>query len=66
MVGRLKDYKIKDQTTYDLLKSSLTGIAFFRKDEKGFFVKSPSLNIIKEMIRLGSIVELSDDSQMPN
>jgi hypothetical protein len=66
MVGRLKVYKIKDQTTYDLLKSSLTGIAFFRKDEKGFFVKSPSLNIIKEMIRLGSIVELSDDSQMPN
>jgi hypothetical protein len=51
MVGRLKVYKIKDQTTYDLLKSSLTGIAFFRKDE---------------MIRLGSIVELSDDSQMPN
>ena len=66
MVVGLKVYKIKDQSTYDLLKSSLMGIAFFKKDEKGFFVKSPSLNIIKEMVRLGSIVELPDDGQMSN
>ena len=65
MVG-LKTYKIKDESIYNNLKSSISGIAFFRKDEKGFYVKSPSLKIIKELVRIGSIVELSDDSQVTN
>jgi len=66
MVVGLKTYEIKDETIYNTLKNSLSGVAFFRKDEKGFFVKSPSLNIIKELLRLGSITELSDNSQVTN
>ena len=49
MVGLIV-YKIKDKETYVELRSLLNGIAFFRKTEDEFFIKSTKNKVIDYMI----------------
>jgi len=49
MVG-LKTYKVKDKETYDELHNLLNGIAFFRKTDNEFFIKSPNNKVIEYMV----------------
>lgn len=49
MVG-LKTYKVKDKETYDELRNLLNGIAFFRKTDDEFFIKSPNNKVIEYMV----------------
>lgn len=43
----LKIYKIKDKETYEKLRSTLSGLAFFRHTETEFFIKTPFNDIVK-------------------
>jgi len=46
MVG-LKTYKVKDKETYEKLRVTLSGLAFFRQTETEFFIKTPFNDIVK-------------------
>jgi hypothetical protein len=58
MVVGLKVYKIKNQEIYESLRNLLSGIAFFRKDDNGFYIKSTKNNIIKEFMSYELIEEV--------
>ena len=61
MVG-LKVYKVKDKETYIHLNTVLTGWVFFRNDGENFYIKAPLNNSIEQLIEMGLIVELPQDS----
>ena len=50
MVVGLKVYKIKNQEVYDSLRNLLSGIAFFRKDDNGYYIKATKNQIIKQFL----------------
>jgi hypothetical protein len=61
MVG-LKVYKVKDKDTYIHLNTVLTGWVFFRNDGENFYIKAPLNNSIEQLIEMGLITILSDNS----
>ena len=58
MVVGLKVYKIKNQEVYDALRNLLSGIAFFRKDDNGFYIKATKNSIIKQFLDSNLIEEI--------
>ncbi len=58
MVVGLKVYKIQNQQVYENLRGVLSGLAFFRKDENDFFIKSPFNDVIKQFLELKLIEEV--------
>jgi hypothetical protein len=61
MVG-LKVYKVKDKETYIHLNTVLTGWVFFRHEGENFYIKAPLNNSIEQLIEMGLITILSDNS----
>jgi hypothetical protein len=61
MVG-LKVYKVKDKETYIHLNTVLTGWVFFRHEGENFYIKPPLNNSIEQLIEMGLITILSDNS----
>jgi hypothetical protein len=62
MVVGLKVYKVKDKETYIHLNTVLSGWCFFKNDGENFYIKSPLNNSIEQLIEMGLITELSQDS----
>ena len=58
----LKVYKVKDKETYIHLNTVLTGWVFFRNDGENFYIKAPLNNSIEQLIEMGLITILSDNS----
>jgi len=61
MVG-LKVYKVKDKETYNHLNTVLSGWCFFRNDGENYYIKAPKNNSIDQLIEMGMIKELSENS----
>jgi hypothetical protein len=61
MVG-LKVYKVKDKETYNHLNTVLSGWCFFRNDGENYYLKAPKNNSIDQLIEMGMIKELSENS----
>jgi hypothetical protein len=61
MVG-LKVYKVKDKETYNHLNTVLSGWCFFKNDGENYYIKAPKNNSIEQLIEMGLIVELPQDS----
>jgi hypothetical protein len=61
MVGLIV-YKVKDKETYNHLHTVLTGWVFFRNDGENFYIKAPLNNSIEQLIEMGLITILSDNS----
>jgi hypothetical protein len=61
MVG-LKIYKVKDKETYNHLNKVLSGWCFFKNDGENYYIKAPKNNSIDNLIEMGLITELSQDS----
>jgi hypothetical protein len=51
MVVGLKVYKVKDSETYEALRNTLKGLAFFRKDNTGFYIKTPMNNVVELFLK---------------
>jgi hypothetical protein len=43
---------------FEELRSHLSGFVFFRKDETGFYIKSPKLDIIDKLVESNNLVEV--------
>ena len=61
MVG-LKVYKVKDKETYNHLNTVLSGWCFFRNDGDNYYLKAPKNKSIENLIEMGMIKELPQDS----
>jgi hypothetical protein len=61
MVG-LKVFKVKDKETYNHLNTVLSGWCFFRHESENYYVKAPKNKSIENLIEMGMIVELPDNS----
>ena len=61
MVG-LITYKVKDKETYNHLNTVLSGWCFFRNDGENYYLKAPKNNSIDQLIEMGMIKELSENS----
>jgi hypothetical protein len=61
MVG-LKVFKVKDKETYNHLNTVLSGWCFFRHEGENYYVKAPKNKSIENLIEMGMIVELPDNS----
>lgn len=61
MVG-LKVYKVKDKETYNHLNTVLTGWCFFRFEGNDYYIKAPENKTIKDLIEMGLITELTNNS----
>ena len=61
MVG-LITYKVKDKETYNHLNTVLSGWCFFRNDDENYYLKAPKNNSIDQLIEMGMIKELSENS----
>jgi hypothetical protein len=57
MVVGLKVYIVKDKENYEKLRSSLSGLCFFRNEDEKYFIKAPLNNVIKNLIEIGIISE---------
>jgi hypothetical protein len=62
MVVGLKVYKVKDKETYQQLNGILSGWCFFRNDGENYYLKAPKNNSIDQLIEMGMIKELPQDS----
>jgi hypothetical protein len=58
MVVGLKTYKTDNQEIYETLRKMLSGIAFFRKDEKFFYIKSPNNQVVSQFLEINLIEEV--------
>jgi hypothetical protein len=60
MVGlkKLKKYRVIDEKLFEELRSHLSGFVFFRKDETGFYIKAPKLDIIDKLVESNNLVEV--------
>ena len=61
MVGLIV-YKVKDKEAYNHLNTVLSGWCFFRNDGENYYIKAPKNNSIENLIEMGLITELSQDS----
>jgi hypothetical protein len=61
MVGLIV-YKVKDKETYNHLNTVLSGWCFFKNDGENYYIKAPKNNSIDNLIEMGLITELSQDS----
>jgi hypothetical protein len=61
MVGLIV-YKVKDKETYNHLNTVLSGWCFFRNDGENYYIKAPKNNSIDQLIEMGLITELPQDS----
>jgi len=61
MVG-LKLFKVKDKETYNHLNTVLSGWCFFRNDGENYYIKAPKNKSIENLIEMGMIKELPQDS----
>jgi hypothetical protein len=61
MVG-LVVYKVKDKETYNHLNTVLSGWCFFRNDGENYYIKAPKNNSIEQLMEMGLISELPQDS----
>jgi hypothetical protein len=61
MVGLIV-YKVKDKETYIHLNTVLTGWVFFRNDGENYYIKAPKNSSIENLIGMGLITELPQDS----
>jgi len=61
MVG-LITYKVKDKETYNHLNTVLSGWCFFRNDGDNYYLKAPKNKYIENLIEMGMIKELPQDS----
>jgi hypothetical protein len=61
MVG-LKMYKVKDKEAYNHLNTVLSGWCFFRNDGENYYIKAPKNNSIENLIEMGLITELPQNS----
>jgi hypothetical protein len=61
MVGLIV-YKVKDKETYNHLNTVLSGWCFFRNDGENYYLKAPKNNSIDQLIEMGLITELPQDS----
>jgi len=59
MVVGLKVYKVKNLETYQALQNNLKGLAFFRKDDTGFYIKTPTNNIVELFLKNNLIEEFN-------
>jgi hypothetical protein len=62
MVVGLKVYKVKDKETYNHLNTVLSGWCFFRNEGESYYVKAPLNKTIENLIEMGMIKELPQDS----
>jgi hypothetical protein len=62
MVVGLKVYKVKDKETYQQLNGILSGWCFFRNEGESYYVKAPLNKTIENLIEMGMIKELPQDS----
>jgi hypothetical protein len=58
----LKVFKVKDKETYNHLNTVLSGWCFFKNDGENYYIKAPKNNSIDNLIEMGLITELSQDS----
>ena len=56
MVG-LEIYYTEDIEIYNFLHKNLSGIAFFRKSNDKFYIKSPNNKLIKELLSKNLIIK---------
>ena len=61
MVGLIV-YKVKDKEMYNHLNTVLSGWCFFKNDGENYYIKAPKNNSIDNLIEMGLITELSQDS----
>jgi len=61
MVGLIV-YKVKDKETYNHLNTVLSGWCFFRNDGENYYIKAPKNNSIDQLLEMGLITELPQDS----
>lgn len=64
MVGlkKLKVYKITNEDLFNDLRSNLSGYCFFRKDETGFYIKAPKMDLVESMVNSGLFIEMKNPS----
>ncbi len=62
MVVGLKVFKVKDKETYNHLNTVLSGWCFFRNDGDNYYLKAPKNKSIENLIEMGMIKELPQDS----
>ena len=62
MVVGLKVFKVKDKETYNHLNTVLSGWCFFRNDGENYYIKAPKNKSIENLIEMGMIKELPQDS----
>jgi hypothetical protein len=61
MVGLIV-YKVKDKETYNHLNTVLSGWCFFRNDGENYYLKAPKNNSIDQLLEMGLITELPQNS----
>lgn len=55
---KLKKYRVSDETLFEALRNTLSGLIFTRKDESGFYIKSPDIDIIQDLINSKQLIEI--------
>ena len=58
MVVGLKVYRVKNSEIYESLRNNLRGLAFFRKDDTGFYIKTPINNVVELFLKNDLIEEI--------
>jgi hypothetical protein len=61
MVGLIV-FKVKDKETYNHLNTVLTGWCFFRNEGDNYYIKAPKNKTIENLIEMGLVQELPDNS----
>ena len=61
MVG-LKVYRTEHKSLYEALQKLLVGVAFFRKDDKFFYIKTKKGKLIDGLVDSGSVVILNQET----
>lgn len=56
MLVGLKVYRTEYKSLYEALQKLLVGVAFFRKDEKFFYIKTKKSKFIDDLVKAGSLV----------
>ena len=61
MVG-LNVYRTNYKSLYEALQKLLVGVAFFRKDEEFFYIKTRKSKLVDGLVESGSLVILNQET----
>ena len=60
MVGlkKVKKYRVSNEELFNELRDRLSGFIFTRKDETGFYIKLPKMDLVDNLVSMGLLIEV--------